>query len=99
MGTAAADFAKKAGESDSPPHNTQGYFGGQSVKNGKGGNHIYSTKESKRLRQFQKLPQPSFCAKSCRSPVLAGPDTQTVSAGILAHASSALGKRLLGNIQ
>ena len=75
MGTAAADFAKKARESDSPPHNTQGYFGGQSVKNGKGGNHIYSTKESKRLRQFRKLPQPSFCAKSCRSPVLAGPDT------------------------
>lgn len=36
MGTAAADFAKKARESDSPPHSTQGYFGGQSVKNGKG---------------------------------------------------------------
>ena len=47
MGTAAADFAKKAGESDSPPHNTQGYLGGQSVKNGKGETTYTAPKDRK----------------------------------------------------
>ena len=98
MGTAAADFAKKARESDSPPHNTQGYLGGQSVKNGKG-ETTYTAPKNQKLRQFRNCRSRFSASKAAMSPVLAGPDTQTVSAGILAHASSALGKRLLGKIQ
>lgn len=63
------------------------FFGGQSVRWVRG--KPQKQHQSRKNAAAHRLPQPYFCVKSRRTPVLAGCGDQTVSAGILTCGSSA----------
>ena len=89
--TAAVCFPKNSGGVVTPPKETytRRLLRWRAIcQVGKGETTKNSTKAEKNAAAH-KLPQPYFCVKSRRTPVLAGCGDQTVSAGILTCGSSA----------
>ena len=86
--TAAAELKLRKGKNRFFPWTPRrDHLAGNLQKDGKGETTYTAPNHQKNRCSRYTLPQPFFCVKSCHDPVLAEPDIQAVSAGILAYAS------------